>query len=172
MLYPALNYQNILKTKFREIWFKDKYKYYNNSCYYEDINIDEDTWYKHQFVSVKDYNVIGYIGYSINRQTNNIYRLGIINFEDKPSITFSCDLKIAIKDIFECYKFNKLSFNVVIGNPVEKAYDKLCEKYGGRIVGIQKNETKLIDGKIYDIKLYEITRDSYISSIINNKRKK
>ena len=49
----------------------------------------------------------------------------------------------AISDIFERFNFRKLSCAVVIGNPIEKTYDKLVPKYGGRIVGLEKEEVKL-----------------------------
>ena len=75
------------------------------------------------------------------------------------------DLGQALTDIFERFKFRKLNFSVVIGNPIEKSYDKMIDKYGGRIVGIYKQEIKLIDGEYYDEKLYEITREDYLKSI-------
>lgn len=164
MLDVAIKYKEQLKYKFYNIWFQEKYKYYNSSCYYSDFELDDETWNNHQFVSLKNNNILGYISYDINRQTNNAYCLGIINFEEKPSITFSVDLRTVLTDIFEKFKFNKLSFYVVVGNPIEKSYDKLVKKYGGRIVGIEKKEVRLIDGNLYDKKLYEISRDSYITA--------
>lgn len=74
------------------------------------------------------------------------------------------DVGQVLRDIFEKFKFNKLTFSVVIGNPIEKSYDKMISKYDGRIVGIYEKETKLIDGEYYDVKLYEITRKSYLES--------
>jgi|WetSurMetagenome_2_1015567.scaffolds.fasta_scaffold124309_3 hypothetical protein len=53
---------------------------------------------------------------------------------------------------------------VVIGNYIESTYDKICKKYGGRIVGIQSSEVKLIDGYHYDLKLYEILKEDYINA--------
>jgi hypothetical protein len=55
----------------------------------------------------------------------------------------------------------------VIGNPIEKSYDKLIHKYGGRVVGTYKQHTKLIDNKLYDEKFYEIFRDDYIKNKAN-----
>jgi hypothetical protein len=48
-----------------------------------------------------------------------------------------------------------------IGNPIEKQYDKIIFKYNGSIVGIRKKEVILIDGKYYDLKLYEIFKKDY-----------
>ena len=41
----------------------------------------------------------------------------------------------------------------------------MIKKYGGRIVGIKKKDVQLIDGKYYDLKLYEIFADDYFKSI-------
>jgi len=49
-----------------------------------------------------------------------------------------------------------------MGNPIEKMYDKYINKYGGRIIGINKQSTKLQDGNYYDVKYYEIFRDDYL----------
>lgn len=81
-------------------------------------------------------------------------------------------MKKAFKDIFEKFRLHKLSFSVVVGNPIESQYDRLIEKYGGRIVGIQKAQTKLIDNKYYDVKLYEILADQYYNAKALRKEEK
>lgn len=164
MLDIAINHVEELKKKMSGIWFNDKYKFYNYDTYYRELNIDNETWNVHQFVSLdKEGNVIGYIDYSVNRQTYNCSNLGIINFSDN-KITFGMDVGQVLKDIFDKFKFRKLTFSVIVGNPIEKSYDKMINKYGGRVVGIYSDETKLIDGKYYDVKLYEITRNNYLKT--------
>lgn len=161
MLDIAIKYEEELKYLFRNLWFQDKYKYYNYSIYFSDFEIDKDSWNRHQFVSLdKDGSIIGCICYDIDRETNSAKNLNIVNFTDNAKI-FGIDLKRAIIDIFEKFKFNKLRFTVVIGNPVEESYDKLVNTYGGRIVGLYKYEAKLFDGSLRDVKLYEITKDEY-----------
>lgn len=81
-------------------------------------------------------------------------------------------MKRVFKDIFEKFHFRKLSFSVVVGNPIEPQYDKLIKKYGGRIVGIQEAQTKLIDNKYYDVKLYEILEDQYYNAKALRKEEK
>ena len=76
-----------------------------------------------------------------------------------------------IDDIFKKFNFRKLSFGVYVGNPIEKSYDRLIRKYGGRIVGIKIEDTRLIDGKFYDFKMYEIFKNEYIANTqIKNRR--
>lgn len=165
MLEHAIKYQDILRIKFRETWFNERYKFWNSANYFEDFTAQDSTWVEHQFASVRNGEVIGYIGYKINRADGDaVYALSIINFEESPSATFSLDLGKALKNIFEKYNFRKLTFSVIVGNPIEKAYDKMCERYGGRIVGTLKENVRLFDGKYYDEKLYEIMREDYFNN--------
>lgn len=164
MLEPAIKYKEELEKLQYEVWFNDKYKFWNCDVYYDTLKIDENTWDKHQFVSVHNNKIIGYISYNISRSDNSTYSLSIMNFTDNKFV-FGIDLGKALKDIFEKYGFRKINFCVVVGNPIEKTYDKMIKKYGGRIVGIYREDIKLIDGKYYDKKLYEIFAKQYFESI-------
>jgi hypothetical protein len=161
MLDLAINHEEELKYQFRQTWFQDKYKYYNYFTYFEDVEIDKSSWNRHQFVSLnKEGKIVGYMAYNVRRAEHICDCLNIINFTDNIAL-FGNDLKRVLTDIFEKFKFNKLKFSVVVGNPIEKSYDEIVEKYGGRIVGVEEKEAKLFDGEYYDVKLYEITRSSY-----------
>lgn len=156
MLDLAIKYREQLQQLMYDTWMNEKYKFWNCTNYSEKFELAENTWNYHQFVSVdKDGNVIGYIGYSIDRESDYVCGLNIINFSDNKAV-FGCDAGRAIKNIFEKYKFRRLEFSVIIGNPIEKAYDRLVKKYGGRIVGIYEKRVRLIDGRFYDEKLYEV----------------
>lgn len=164
MLDLAIKYTDQVIQKFRETWFKDKYKFFHCSNYFEDWAVKDTTWNNHQFVSVRNEEVIGYIGYNIDRSWDLVNDLCIINFEESPSMVFAADMGHAIRNIFEKYNFRKVCFSVIVGNPIESSYDKMCLKYGGRIVGIRKKNARLIDGCFYDEKLYEIFREDYLSA--------
>ena len=58
-----------------------------------------------------------------------------------------------------------MNFSVVIGNPIEESYDKMIAKYGGRIIGIYKEDVKLTDGEYYDLKTYEILASEYFDAV-------
>lgn len=164
MLDIALKYKDTLEQAFINTWHQEKYKYYNYSSYFSNIELKNDTWNAHEFVSINNQgDIIGFISYEINRCANSVNGLGIINFADD-KITFGKDVHQAMRDIFEKYNFNKISFCVVIGNPIEKTYDRLMDKYGGRIVGIEKQHTMLYDHKLYDVKRYEILREDYMKT--------
>lgn len=160
MLEPAIKYKTEFEKLQYDIWFNDKYKYWTCDVYYETLAINNNTWNNHQFVSVVNDKVIGYIAYNVHRGDNSVDCLSIINFTDD-KISFGMDLGQALRDIFEKYKFRKLNFSVVVGNPIEKSYNKMIKKYGGRIIGIKKEDVKLIDGEYYDKKMYEILAAEY-----------
>ena len=162
MLKTAYAYKDKLQSAYNTIVFTDKYKYFNFSNYWDyTIKLSENSWDNIEMVSVdKNNNVIGYLRAGISRDSDKISSLGILNFYDK-NITFSRDLYQFLSNLFNKYNFRKIEFIVVIGNPAEHMYDRIMEKYGGRVVGIKKESTKLVDGKYYDVKLYEIFKEDF-----------
>lgn len=161
MLDIAIKYKEQLIEKFQGTWFQEKYQFWNCTNYYEEFQIADSTWEKHQFVSADaSGEVIGYIGYYIDRPNEVVCSLNIVNFTDN-KVLFGMDAGHAIRDIFEKFHFRKLVFSVVVGNPIEPTYDRLIEKYGGYICGYQKEHVRLMDGNFYDEKLYEILATDY-----------
>lgn len=159
MIDIAQKYSDILKLKFADIVYDEKYKFCNGG-YVDEYKPSESTWNTHEFVSIHKGEVIGYISYGINRNEYDVSGLRAINFSDN-KIVFGLDLMKVVEGIFSKFNFRKLSFGVYVGNPIEKSYDKMIEKYGGRIVGVKKEECKLMDGKYYDFKIYEILKSEY-----------
>jgi len=170
MLKIAYTYKDKLQEVYNTIVFNDKYKYYNNSIYWSyEVKLSQDSWNNIEMVSVdKNNNVRGFFRASISRESDKISALGIMNFYDK-SVTFSKDLYQFLSDLFIKYNFRKIEFTVVIGNPAEKMYDRIMKKYGGRIVGVEKLSTKLVDGLYYDVKYYEIFKEDFKIGVDNLK---
>lgn len=160
MLDFAQNHEKELAKKMRDTWGKKKYWYYHRCSYFSQEMIKEDTWNNTQFVSLNSAGeVSGYLGYGIDRECRYVTYMAIINFSG--DISFGFDVMNMVKDIFEVYRYRKIVFTVVIGNPVEQKYDRLIERYGGRIVGIHKEHVMLPNGRYYDEKIYEISRKDY-----------
>lgn len=161
MLKCVSRYAENLKLLFEDTIHDEHYWYYHGS-YVDEYKPKEGTWSYHEFVSIdKKNNIIGYFRYTIDRESHYAYGLLALSFKKDKSITFANDLKVLLKDIFEKYKYDKLDFGVRTGNPIEKYYDKLCIKYGGRIVGVKKRNGKLPNGQSYDYKMYEILQEEY-----------
>lgn len=112
----------------------------------------------------KNDNILGYLSCQCDRSVNKISSIGAINFYELNCI-FSKDFYTYLSNIFIKHNFNKIEWCVVIGNPAEKMYDKLVQKYNGRIVGINHESTKLEDGRLCDVKEYELFQRDYIKSM-------
>jgi hypothetical protein len=166
ILKLAYTYKDKLQEIYKSIIFQEKYKYYNFSTYWNyELKIEDDSWNYIQMVSVDDEdNIRGYFSATINRTSNIVDALGIINFYDV-NVVFAKDMYQFIKDLFLKFNFRKIEFSVVIGNPIEKMYDKYIHKYNGNIIGIKRQSIKLHDDKLYDVKLYEIFKDDCIKLI-------
>jgi hypothetical protein len=168
MLKIAYYYKSKIQEEYQKIIYNPKYKFYVCSSYYNyEFDVGGNTnWANIEFVSVdKDDNVIGFLGASVNRDIMKVDSLRIINFKEKGNITFSKDLNQFLHELFTVHNFNKINFSVVCGNPIEKMYDKYCIKYGGRILGTYKDDVKLTDGKLYNLKIYEILKEEYLKSL-------
>jgi len=170
MLEYAKKHELKLKELYWDIAFNPFYQFMDFASTREDYKVPEDTYRQHDFISIWENKIIGHIYYNINRIPNAVDSFVCVHFGDKHSYVFAKDLLTAVKDIFEKYKFNKLCFCVVIGNPVEKTYDKLVKKHGGRIVGVWKQDRKLLDGNLYDVKCYEILAEDYFNTIKNHEK--
>jgi RimJ/RimL family protein N-acetyltransferase len=167
MLDYAKKYESELVKLYQDIAFDPFYNFQQFDACRETFEIPRNTWDGHYFVSLVGTKVIGYISYFIKRSEHYANSLNIVHFggkDAKNGIIFGKDVMTALRDIFERFRFIKLDFCVVSGNPIERTYDKLIKRYGGRIVGIFKNETRLIDGRLYDVKHYEILAEEYFGS--------
>jgi hypothetical protein len=167
MLDYAKKYEAELVKLYYDIAFDPFYNFHQYDAYRGMLQLPDDTRNDNDFVSLLGKEILGYIHYSISRLNNAITSLSIVHFggkDGKGSLVFGRDAMTATKDIFDKFGFNKINFCVVVGNPVEKTYDKLVKRYGGRIVGTYKQDTRLIDGKLYDVKHYEILAEDYFNS--------
>jgi hypothetical protein len=165
MLKLSYFYKTRIQEEYKKIIYDEKYKYYFCQCFWNyefPLSTGDSDWYGIEYVSVdRNNNIIGYLGANIDRESNKVSSLRILNFKDKGNITFSRDLRNFIIELFERYKVNKIEFSVVGGNPIEKMYDKYIKKYNGRIVGHFKDYVKLTDGEYHDYKMYEIFKKDF-----------
>lgn len=128
MLKLAYPYREELNKKYQEIIFNEKYKFHTTRSYLTyTIELEDMAWTKLQLVSVNENNdIIGYLCATIDREANHVTELYIINFYDI-NIIFSQDLKQFIHDLFVKYNFRKINWSVIIGNSIEKMYDKYAQ---------------------------------------------
>lgn len=174
MLEVAYRHEEEIRDKLMDTWYDPHYMFFHNRPFRDQFKLpdQEGDWNYRCFASIDDYDrVIGFIGFSINRTHDLVENIEIINFSMNPKnkLVFAIDVAKAIDDIFRVYNFRKVEFYVIIGNPVEKTYDRLVKKYGGNIIGIKHKAVKLLDMNYYDIKEYEIFREDYLAATENIK---
>ncbi len=164
MLKYAKPYEEKLQERYLNIILDKDYMFYNNDCWWEnEIELSNDTWDSIDFVSIDENDdVLGFISASISRGNEKISSIAAINFANKGNYTFSKDMYKFLIDIFEKYNFRKIEFSVVVGNPVEKMFDKYVKKFGGSITGYKKKSVKLQDNLFYDTKFYEVFKPEFI----------
>ena len=164
LLDLAAKHEAELQIKFSDAFMDERNLFYFGGGYMDKYKASDSTWNKHEFVSLGNGKVMGYLSYNINQRTNSADGMCAINFEGK-NPTFSKDFMQFLKNIFEKYHFRKLSFGVYIGNPAEKMYDRYIKKFGGHIVGVEKESNMLTDGNFYDYKMYEMFHDDYMKAV-------
>ncbi len=152
-----MDYEEALRRTDRVNWMKPNTKWYYQGGWDKEIVIDKDTWNNIQMVSVDDEgNVHGYFCVGVDEMLSRLYNLSVINYGPKCDIVFSKDFYQFLKFLFVDRGFHKLEWTVVIGNPIEKMYDRFCKKAGGNIIGISHDSTILRDRKPYNQKHYEV----------------
>jgi hypothetical protein len=168
MLEFAKKYEKQLKLIYYDTIFDDTFKWEWLGFGREWIEPKDKTWEAHNFVSVSNGKVLGEMGYSVDVSAKKADRFYCAHFTKDNGYIFSKDLMFCFRNIFEKFGFNKLSYCVIKGNPVEKQWDSLTNKFRGRIVGIRHQDVCLSDGKLYDIKEYEIIAKDYFDATNNH----
>jgi len=162
MIDIAQRHEDELKSQYLRIWGNDYFKFYNLSSYNFTIEkLPKDDYNSVHLVTLDFWSgeVIGYVNYDIDRISKIVTNISAINFTRYKMFGF--DLIRIFKSIFEKSDVQKIKFQVIVGNSSESKYDRLINRFGGSIVGTFKNDVLLSDGKYYDVKHYEITKDNY-----------
>lgn len=165
-------YEEQIKRKFWEIWYDEKYQFYFGGSWRSDFSLADNPGglQERGFAVLSDEDeLLGYISYSVDNEMRIAQWFGAINFSND-KITFGLALRQVIKDCFLKFGMEVVEWNVICGNPIERSYDKMCEKLGGRIVGIRHRRTKDLAGNVHDNKLYEILRDDFLRTIADNRK--
>lgn len=166
-LVNAKLYEEEIRTKLYEVWYDEKYQYYFCDSTRRDFVLDNnsDRYITRAFAVLGNSDeLIGLISYCVDIEMEVVQCFGAINFSDD-KFTFGKAIYQTIYDCFVKYKINVLEWNVVCGNPIERNYDRLCKKFGGRVIGIRKRRYRALTGEVHDDKSYEILREDFLKSI-------
>lgn len=161
MLKPAQLYTDKLQEENIKAWYKPENIFWNGGIGDSQIDIREDNYNCHQFVSVNKYdNIIGYICYSIDWTAMSAYNFGIISYR-KGNIEFVRDLYESVCNLFEIYHMNRIAWFAYTDNPAIRGYRNFIKKHGGRECGYHRQAVRLQDGKLHDYIEFEILAEEF-----------
>ena len=164
MLEPAIRYKGAVTDKYYSIWNDPFYKYLWLYEWRDTSNIVENSWEEHQYVSVKDGEVIGYIGYGIKRSARVTDSWTLVLFNRQCLREFYKDAMQVIDEHFTLWNFSKMEWDVVTKNPAMSVYDKLAARFGGSVTGIKHKTCMVSGGELCDVKSYELFREDYLKN--------
>ena len=102
--------------------------------------------------------LVGYLDYKIDWYSSCASCFGLISFENgNPLIGLA--VRETIDKLLNEYKLHRIEWRMLGGNPVERHYDKLCEKYHG-VKHVLRDVFKDKYGKYHTDCIYEIIQDA------------
>lgn len=166
-LVNAKLYEEQIRQKMWEIWYDERYQYYFGGSWRNDFSLADNNgdYQKRAFAVLNDSDeLLGYISYSVDNELRIAQWFGAINFSDD-KLTFGRAIQQVIEDCFLKFGMEVVEWNVICGNPIEKNYDRMCKKLGGRIIGVRHHRTKDLAGNVHDDKMYELLKEDFLAAL-------
>ena len=165
MLELAITHREALNKAYQVACLDEYYKYYFAGGFHNyEVTLDTNDWNSLQLVSIKGGVLQGYLYATIDRSLYQVTSLGIMKFKEADSIEFTNDLIALFNTLFRIYKFTKISWSVLQGNPIECMYDLVCYKLGGTVLHTFTKDTMLYTREEVNRKLYEVTLTAFQES--------
>jgi hypothetical protein len=166
MLRPAILYKDQIQQASYLLAGTDDMFYYSGWSENDIIHIDTETgspWERRQFASVNaDGELLGYISYCIDHPTRTAFQFGLMSFK-KGNLTVLRDIDRVFEGLVADSYIHRIEWKMIGGNFVEKAYDKLCQKYGGRKL-IMHDVVVDKYGDFHDDAIYEIIKGNRLTN--------
>lgn len=158
MLVPAIIYKDEICKAVMKYKYTDDMIYYTGCLGDSTLMIDnEDDGSLYQYAIIDNDRLIGYFTYAINWYSSCARNFGLFSF-DRNNRIVGIDIYRELKKIINDYHIHRIEWRMVGGNPVEKHYDKFCNKYHGKKF-VLTDAIKDRFGKFHDDIIYEIICD-------------
>ena len=157
MLVPAVLYRDQIIREFQKLYYTDDMMY-ESGCLEQYIpNIpDEPDEGRFDYAIISKDKLIGYLSYRIDYYASKAYNFGLISFDRGNPVTGS-NLFEKMEELIGL--LHKVEWRMVGGNPVEKHYDKFCQRHKGN-KHILKDSIRDMRGKYHDNIIYEIIKEN------------
>jgi len=158
MLVPAIEY----KEQLEDVWME--YVHHPDFLFWDvptQFSLTPDIykeWRKEEYVCINDKKeLIGYVAIWVDKSTSSVSDISLAQFKNDDK-TFGWDF---LKFLRDCRRrFRCVRFACIKGHPMERDYDRLAYMWGGRVVGVFEKKRRLLDGKLYDEKWYEVPKEN------------
>ena len=159
MIIPAILRKNEIIQEFQKLQYTDDLMYEVGCCdnYMPNIVEEPDSGtYQFAIVDSKD-KLIGYVSYRIDWYSSQAHNFGLMSF-DRGNPLIGKELFGIMTNLIENLKLHRIEWYMVSGNPVERSYDKFCEKYNGRKITLRDTFKDRL-GIYHDSITYEIIQN-------------
>ncbi len=162
MLIPAIIKKDEILENFKKYYYTDDMMYETGGIRNWVPNIQEEpNEGRFQYAIINSKNkLVGYLDYQIDWYSSCAYNFAIMSF-DRGNPIIGENLFNELNKLIYDYKLHRIEWRMVGGNPVERSYDKFCNKFNGT-KHILKDTFKDTHGQYHDDIIYEI-----INSITN-----
>jgi hypothetical protein len=162
MLLPAALYKDEIQRKFQE-------RFYSEDMFFE--TGDTTNWVPNisdcpdernfQYAIVDpDGTLVGYICYKVDWYASCAYNFGLISF-DKGNVLVGAAVKEVMRRLMCEYQLHRIEWRVVDGNPVRRAYESFCRRYGG-FIHTMHDAIKDKYGRYHDFIVFELLDCYYL----------
>lgn len=157
MLIPAICRKNEIEEAFNKYYYTDDMLYETGSLQNWHPKISEECGCV-QYAIIDNEKLIGYFSYYIDWYASSASQFGLFSF-DRGNSVIGQDILSEIKKILYAYKLHRIEWRMVGGNPVQRHYDKICERFNGRKL-VLRDAIKDRYGKYHDDIIYEIINET------------
>lgn len=102
----------------------------------------------------EDKHLLGFFSYHIDWYSSCAHWFGLFAF-DRGSSLVGFDVYKELEKLIHQYHLHRIEWRMIGGNPVERHYDKFCQKYNGKKF-VLTDATKDRYGNYHDDVIYEI----------------
>lgn len=163
MLVPAI-------TRKQEVLLAYQEYFYSYDMFLETGSLDIQTptisdnsggWHDWAIIS-NEGKIIGYLSYYVNWYESCVRNFGLISF-DRGNPQIGRDLFEEMNRLINKLKLHRIEWRMIEGNPVQRTYDRFCEKYGGRKI-VLTDAVRDAYGKYHNVYIYEIVQKNEAES--------
>lgn len=119
--------------------------------------LEETDWNYRQRLSVVDGSeprIVGYLSASIDRACDSVSNLAAFALTRRPHREFAIDTAAFVDELRAAFRL--VRFSVAVGNPAEAIWSRMAAACGGGPVGTFSQHLRTQDGKLHDMRYYEI----------------